>query len=114
GSIRDITQRQAAEQARQQLAAIVESSADAILSTDIDGIITSWNDGARQLLGYTAEEAIGQPVAIIVPEELRAQEMALLERIGRGERISAFETKRWPQRSPAGRRVGNNFTAFRQ
>ena len=94
GSIRDITQRQAAEQARQQLSAIVESSADAILSTDIDGNITSWNDGARQLLGYTAEEAIGQPVAIIVPEELRAQEKALLERIGRGERISAFETRR--------------------
>jgi PAS domain S-box-containing protein len=93
-SILDITQQKRAEQVRDQLAAIVDSSDDAIISKDLDDIILSWNDGARRVYGYTAAEAIGQPIAIVIPPELQHEEPELLERIRRGERIEHYETVR--------------------
>ncbi|MDD1013628.1 PAS domain-containing hybrid sensor histidine kinase/response regulator [Pseudomonas rubra] len=82
-----------AEQAR--LAAIVDGSADGIIGKTLDDIVTNWNKGAEQLLGYTAEEAVGKPMAaLIVPKELVAEEADYLARIKEGERISNFDTQR--------------------
>jgi PAS domain S-box-containing protein len=75
-------------------AAIVESSDDAILSKDLNGVITSWNRGAQRIFGYTAEEAVGQPVTILIPTERHDDEPMILERIRRGERIEHYETIR--------------------
>ena len=74
--------------------AIIESSEDAILSKDLDGVILSWNHGAERLFGYAAEEAIGKPVTIIIPPDRREEEPAILDKIRRGERIDHFETVR--------------------
>jgi PAS domain S-box-containing protein len=74
------------------LASIVESSDDGIYSIDLDGIITSWNKGAEQLFGYTANEAVGRPVTMLI--SLDRKEIAVLERIKRGERIHNYETVR--------------------
>ncbi len=76
------------------LAAIVESSDDAIISKDLDGIITSWNHGAERIFGYRAAEAIGQSIMIIVPPDRRAEEIEILAKLRRGERINHFETVR--------------------
>jgi PAS domain S-box-containing protein len=76
------------------LASIIESSDDGIYSLDLDGIITSWNKGAEQLFGYTAAEAVGTPVAILIPPDRQNGEIALLERIKRGEHIQHYETVR--------------------
>jgi PAS domain S-box-containing protein len=76
------------------LASIVESSDDAIISTDFDGIITSWNGGAERIFGYTAEEAVRKPVTILIPQERRDEDRAILARIKCGERIDHFETIR--------------------
>jgi PAS domain S-box-containing protein len=76
------------------LAAIVESSDDAIVSKTLDGKIISWNGGAARLFGYTAEEAIGKAITLIIPPALRAEERQILEKIRRGERIDHFETTR--------------------
>jgi len=82
-----------AEQAR--LASIVEGSADAIIGKTLQGVVTSWNSGAQNLLGYTAEEAVGQPlVKLIVPPELAAEEVDILARIAHGESITNFDTLR--------------------
>ena len=80
--------------ATQQIASIVESSDDAILSKDLNGIITTWNRGAQRIFGYAAEEVIGKPVTILFPPELQDEEPAILERIRRGERIEHYETVR--------------------
>jgi PAS domain S-box-containing protein len=77
-----------------RLASIVESSDDAIISKTLDGIITSWNKGAERLFGYTAEEAVGRPVTILIPYDRRDEERMILERIGLGERIEHYETVR--------------------
>jgi PAS domain S-box-containing protein len=82
------------EQAALHLAAIVESSDDAILAKDIEGVITSWNRGAERLFGYTAEEAIGQPVTLLIPSDRQDEEPDILARIRRGERIEHYETIR--------------------
>ena len=82
------------EQRLRWLASIVESSDDAIVSKNLDGIITSWNRGAERTFGYSAEEAIGQPITIIIPQDRRDEERAILTRIRRGERIDQFETVR--------------------
>jgi PAS domain S-box-containing protein len=76
------------------LAAIVDSSDDAIISKSLDGIITSWNVGAERLFGYTAEEAIGQHVSLIIPVNRRSEETIIIERLRRGERIEHFDTVR--------------------
>jgi PAS domain S-box-containing protein len=74
--------------------AIIESSDDAILSKDLNGVILSWNRGAERLFGFTAEEAVGKPVTIIIPEDRLNEEPIILEKIHRGERIEHFETIR--------------------
>ena len=78
----------------QRFAAIVEFSDDAIITKDLNGVITSWNTGAQRLFGYSPEEAIGQPVLILIPTERHDEEPAILERIRRGERIEHYETVR--------------------
>jgi PAS domain S-box-containing protein len=80
--------------AAQHYQAIIESSDDAILSKDLDGVILSWNNGAERLFGFTAEEAMGKPVTIVIPLDRRDEEPAILDKIHRGERIHHFETVR--------------------
>jgi PAS domain S-box-containing protein len=82
------------ERAALHYAAIVESSDDAILSKDLNGVITSWNQGAQRLFGYTAEEAVGRPVTILIPADRIEEEPMILDRIRRGERIEHYETIR--------------------
>jgi PAS domain S-box-containing protein len=91
---RDITERQRGAQARALLAAIVESSDDAIVSKTLDGTIASWNRAAEQLFGYRAEEAIGQPITLIIPPERLAEETEIISRLRRGETIEHFDTVR--------------------
>ena len=98
---RDVTERKhielalyESEQRLRMLASIVESSDDAIVSKNLDGIITSWNTGAARVFGYTAEEAIGQPITIVIPQDRQGEEREILTRIRRGERIDHFETIR--------------------
>src|SRR5437016_3038994 len=79
---------------RSHLAAIVESSDDAIVSKTLDGIIRSWNRGAKRMFGYEPDEAIGQPILIIIPQERHLEEAEILSRLMRGERIDHFETVR--------------------
>ena len=82
------------ERASSLLAAIVDSSDDAIISKTLDGVITSWNKSAERLFGYTREEAVGRHITLIVPEDRRDEEAKILERLKRGERIDHFETLR--------------------
>jgi PAS domain S-box-containing protein len=91
-AMRDSEER--AERTRSLLAAIVESSDDAIISKSLDGQITSWNASARRVFGYAAEEAIGKSITMIIPPEHQHEEKLILERLGRGERIEHFETVR--------------------
>jgi PAS domain S-box-containing protein len=125
GSVIDITDRKQAETANAFLAAIVRSSDDAIISKNLDGVITSWNGGAQQVFGYTAEEAIGQPVTILMSPEWFEEERLILERIRSGERIDQYETLRRhkdgtlrnisltvsPVRDPQGRVIGASTVA---
>jgi PAS domain S-box-containing protein len=90
----DITDRKRAEEAQARLAAIVESSDDAIVSKTLDAVITSWNQGAERLFGYTAAEAVGRPITLIIPPERLDEEPAILERLRRGQRVEHFETVR--------------------
>lgn len=90
----DITDRKADEKAARRLAAIVQSSEDAIIAKDLSGVITDWNEGATRLFGYTAEDAIGRSVTILIPPERHNEEPDILARIRRGERIEHYETIR--------------------
>jgi PAS domain S-box-containing protein len=90
----DITGRKRSEEATQLLASIVESSDDAILSKNLDGILMSWNRGAERLFGYKPEEVIGKSVTILMPPERYNEEPTILARIRRGERIDHYETVR--------------------
>src|SRR5690606_1090853 len=76
-----------ADESAQRYTAIIQSSDDAIVAKDLDGIISEWNSGAERLFGYTAEEAIGRPVAMLVPSDRADEEPDILARISRGERI---------------------------
>ena len=82
------------EQGLSWLASIIESSDDAIVSKNLDGVITSWNRGAERIFGYTAEEAVGQPITLVIPQDRQDEERTILTRIRRGERIDHFETIR--------------------
>jgi PAS domain S-box-containing protein len=92
--IEDVTDRKKNEQAQFRLAAIVESSGDAIISKDLNGILTSWNAGAQHIFGFTPDEAIGRPITIIVPPELHDEEKEILRKLRNGERIEHYETVR--------------------
>jgi PAS domain S-box-containing protein len=92
--VEDIGSRRDGEEARNRLAAIVESSDDAIISKGLNGIIASWNAGAERIFGFTAEEAIGRPITIIIPPELRDEEKEIISRLRNGERIDHYETVR--------------------
>jgi PAS domain S-box-containing protein len=91
---RDITEQRRAEHTRAWLAAIIESSDDAIVSKTLDGTITSWNAGAARLFGYTPEEMIGKPVTTIIPPELQEEERAILARLSADEPVRHFDTVR--------------------
>jgi len=92
--VEDITDKKRAEEARFRHAAIVESSDDAIISENLDGVIVSWNGGARRIYGYAEGEAVGKPITILVPRELVDEEDKILERVRAGERIEHYETLR--------------------
>ena len=92
--VRDVTSQTESEKTRRHLAAIVESSDDAIISKDLNGIVTSWNQGATRLFGYLPEEIIGQSILKIIPTELQYQEPFILERIKAAEPIEHYETER--------------------
>src|SRR5882757_883404 len=121
------------ERVRAHMAAIVDSSEDGIISKTLDGIVTSWNQGAERLFGYTAQEMIGQPITRLIPPELQHEEIDILAKIRRGERIDRYEALRIhkqghplnisltisPVRDAAGRIVGaakiaHDVTANRQ
>jgi PAS domain S-box-containing protein len=89
------------------LAAIIDSSEDAIISRDLNGIITSWNNAARRMYGYTAEEIVGQSILRLVPDELRFEENEILRKLRAGERLEHFETTRL---SKSGQRIEVSLT----
>jgi len=94
GFITDLTDRKKLEESRVRLAAIVESTDDAIISKTPEGVITSWNHGAEKIFGYSAQEAIGRPMLMLFPRDRTGEEMGILARIGRGEDIKHFESVR--------------------
>jgi PAS domain S-box-containing protein len=118
--VEDISERRRAEHARAHLAAIVESTDDAVISKTLDGIITSWNAGAERLYGYTARDMIGHSIERIIPGDLLPEESRILEQLKRGERLHHFDTERLardgrripvsltisPVRNSAGRIIG--------
>ena len=90
----ELEQRRQAQLTAERLAAIVESSDDAILTKDLNGVVTSWNGGAERIFGYTAEEMVGRPITTIIPADRRGEETEILTRLRRGERIDHYETIR--------------------
>ena len=90
----DITERKHSEEAVLRLAAIVASSDDAIVSTDFDGIVMSWNGGAERIFGYLTEEMIGHPISILTPDDYRKEEETIIARIRSGQRVERHETIR--------------------
>src|SRR5581483_8421934 len=94
GAATDVTARKEAEEAQRRLAVIVKCSDDAIISKDLNGIVTSWNPAAEKLFGYTAQEMIGLPITAIIPPELQHDEQDILAAIGRGHTIDHFDTIR--------------------
>jgi len=93
-TVAEITEFKRAEESRLWHAAVLESSDDAIISQNLDGIISAWNSGAQRMLGYTDQEAVGQPITIIIPPKLRQEESEILRRLRAGERTEHYETVR--------------------
>jgi PAS domain S-box-containing protein len=93
-TIRDVTHRKKAEELRNRLAAIVDSSDDAIVGKGLDGRITTWNTGAEHVFGYSAAEMIGQPISVLLPPGRLGEEPEIIERLKAGERVQPFETVR--------------------
>jgi PAS domain S-box-containing protein len=91
---RDITERRQAQADAARLAAIVASADDAIVGKTLDGVITSWNRAAERMFGYSAAEAIGQPIALVIPADRLAEEVEILDRLRRGDAIEHAETER--------------------
>lgn len=91
---RDLEHRRRADEASRRLATIVETSDDAILSKDLNGVIQTWNAGAQRIFGYTAEEVIGKPVTVLIPADRFDEEPEILRRLRAGERIEHYETVR--------------------
>lgn len=104
---RDVTERKRAEHERAWLAAIVDSSSDAIASKTLDGIVTSWNPAAARLFGYQPAEIVGKPITTVIPPELHSEEAEILARLRRGERIEHYETVRLAK---DGRRIDISLT----
>ncbi len=92
--VRDITERKQTEEMRARLAAIVESSDDAIIGMTLDGTITNWNQGAEKIYGYSSEEVVGKPVCVLVPTDRPDEIPKILEKVGRGEAIHSYEAVR--------------------
>lgn len=92
--LRDVTERKQAEETRERLAAVVDSSDDAIIGKTLNGTITAWNRGAEKVFGYSSMEAVGQPIAMLIPPERVAEEDGILARIERGESVKHYETIR--------------------
>src|ERR671931_1890485 len=90
----DVTEQKRAEEVQWRLAAIVDSSDDAIISKSLDGVIRTWNRGAERIFGYTAREAVGRHITLIIPEERRAEEDMVLAKVRRGDTVDHFETVR--------------------
>jgi PAS domain S-box-containing protein len=91
---RDISDRKKHDEDRFRLAALVDSADDAVISKDLNGIVTTWNRGAEKLFGYTAEEMIGQPILLVIPEQLHCDEDEILRKLRAGQRIEHYETVR--------------------
>jgi PAS domain S-box-containing protein len=108
GIINDISDRKRADDYREHLAAIVESSRDAIISKDLNGIITSWNKGAESIFGYVAAEIIGSSITELIPEDRPHEEAFILDSLRRGERVEIAETVR---RTKDGRLIDVSLTA---
>src|SRR5262249_30535021 len=94
GAAQDITERKQAEQAQALLASIVESSDDAIIGKTLEGKIISWNKGAQNLYGYSAEEVIGRPISILIPPDRADDFPEIMDRLKRGESVDHYETER--------------------
>jgi PAS domain S-box-containing protein len=106
---RDVTERKGTHEASQRLSAIVSSSDDAIISKDLNGMMTSWNSAAEKIFGFSAEEMIGKPITKIIPAELHDDETKILQTIAGGERIEHFETVRLTKR---GEQIEVSLTVF--
>jgi len=89
-----VSEQRRAEEVKGYLAAIVDSSEDAIIGKTLEGIIASWNRGAERIFGYTAEEVLGQPITVLIPPDRLDEEPTIIARLRRGERIEHFETVR--------------------
>lgn len=92
--VRDISDRKRNDESRFRLAAIVDSADDAIVSKDLNGIVRTWNEGARRMFGYTADEMVGQPILKLMPKELQHEEDEILRKLRAGERVEHYETTR--------------------
>jgi PAS domain S-box-containing protein len=91
---RKVHEHELAEEAASKLAAIIESSKDSIIGKDLNGVITSWNDGARRLYGYEAQEVLGQPISLLIPPDRQEETPLIQQRLARGETVETYETER--------------------